>query len=328
MQLAFGRLAFAAIASIPALCAGTTVGASYPERPVRLLVGFPAGGGADFTARLISTELGLKWPHQMVVDNRPGANGNIAAHIAAQAVPDGYTLLLIPFNFALSPAITKKLPFDPAADFEAVTLIASAPMVLSANPSLPVTSIQQLVALAKSRPKTLNYGSGGSGSTSHVAAELLKSLAKIDIVHVPYKGAAPAMTATIAGEVSLYFGSMPVILPHMRSGKLRVLGVTTSKRAKAAPDIQTISESGVPGYEFATWYGLVAPKKTPRAVVLSLHEEIRIALGKTSVLERLLADGAEPIGNHPDTFQKFLIAEINKWKALVKGGGLSPEQGD
>lgn len=297
----------------------------YPERPIRLLVGFPAGGGADFTARLVSTELSVELGQQVVVDNRPGANGNIAAHIAARAAPDGYTLLLIPFNFALSPSVTRNLPFNPVTDFDAVTNIAFAPMILVVNPSLPVRSIPELVSLAKERSRTINFGSGGNGSTSHVAAELLKSIAKIDLIHVPYRGASPAMTATISGEVALYFGSMPVTLPHVRTGKLRVLGVTTSQRAKAAPDVPTIREGGVPGYEFATWYGLVGPAKTPRPIRILLHAKIAKALAKSSVQARLLSDGAEPIGSHPDAFQKFLAAEISKWRAVLKSAGITPE---
>ena len=317
-----------AVLLILATCAGI-VGhhafAAYPERPIRLLVGFPPGGGADFTARLVGTELGLRFNQQVVVDNRPGANGNIAAQIAASAPADGYTLLLIPFNFALSPVVTRNLPFNPATDFAAISLVASSPMVLSANAALPVRSVADLVALARERPKTINFGSGGAGSTSHVAAELLSALARVELVHVPYRGAAPALSATIAGEVPIYFGSLPATLPHGRSGRLRLLGVTTARRAKVAPDLPTLQEGGVPGYEFSTWYGVVGPSKTPRAIRTLLHAEIVTMLDKAGVQARLAADGADPVGSDPDGFQKFLAAEIDRWKIILRTSGIIPE---
>jgi tripartite-type tricarboxylate transporter receptor subunit TctC len=198
-------------------------------------------------------------------------------------------------------------------------------MVLSANPSLAARSVAELVGLARERPKSINFGSGGAGSTSHVAAELLKALAKIDLVHVPYRGAAPSLAATIAGEVQLYFGSLPVTLPHGRSGKLRLLGVTTGQRTRAAAELPTLHESGVAGYEFATWYGLVAPAKTPRAIRTLLHSEIANALAKNSVQTRLLADGAEPVGSDPDAFQAFLGSEIDRWRVVLRNSGISPE---
>lgn len=306
-------------------CGATGSAAQYPERPIRLLVGFPAGGGADFTARLVSAELSARFHQQIVVDNRPGANGNIAAQIAATAPPDGYTLLLIPFNFALSPIVTRNLPFNPTTDFAAISLVASAPMVLSVNPALQARSVAELVTLARERPKSINFGSGGAGSTSHVAAELLKSLAKIELVHVPYRGAAPAMSATIAGEVPLYFGSLPVTLPHGKSGRLRLLGVTTTQRTKVAPDLPTLQEGGVAGYEFATWYGVVAPAKTPRALRASIHREIVSMLSKPSVQTRLATDGADPVGSDPDAFQTYLASEIERWKIVLRGSGIVPE---
>jgi tripartite-type tricarboxylate transporter receptor subunit TctC len=299
--------------------------AAYPERPIRLLVGYPTGGGADFTARLIGAELSKALGKQVVVDNRPGAEGSMAANTVARAAPDGYTLLLIPFNLALSPSLNKHLPYDPLKDFDAVTLIASAPMALAVNPSLPVKTVPDLVNLAKTRPGGLSYGSSGTGGTSHVAAELFKSMAKVNLVHVPYRGAGPVLLATITGEVNLCFGSLPPILTHMNAGTLRVVAVTTGKRAKVAPDIPTIGESGLPGYEFATWYGLGAPANTPRPIRLMLQGEIAKILAMNQIQTRLLGDGAEPIGSSPDDFQRYLVAEINKWKTVVKNAGITPE---
>jgi len=325
MNLSFSRLVLVALALACLSMATTFSLAAYPERPIRLLVGYPPGGGADFTSRLIGAELSKELGMQVVVDNRPGAEGSLAAHIVARAAPDGYTLLLIPFNLALSPSLKKNLPYDPLKDFEFITLMASAPMALTVNPSLPVKSVADLVNLAKTRPGGVNYGSSGTGGTSHVSAELFRSLAKINLVHVPYRGSGPALLATISGEVNMCFGSLPPILTHMKTGALRVLGVTTSKRAKVAPDVPTISESGVPGYEFSTWYGLGAPAKTPRSIRLMLHAEIAKVLTMSHVQARLLNDGAEPIGSGPDEFQKYFAAEINKWKAVVKNAGITPE---
>lgn len=325
MNLSFFRLVSAPLALVCFATASTFSLADYPERPIRLLVGYPTGGGADLTARLIGTELGKELGKQMVVDNRPGAEGALAAQTVARAIPDGYTLLLVPFNMALSPSLVKNLPYDPIKDFDTITMIASAPMVLTVNPSLPAKSVAELVNLARARPGGINYGSSGTGGTSHVTAELFKSLTKISLVHVPYRGSGPALLATITGEVNVCFGALPPILPHMKSGALRALAVTTSKRTKAASELPTIAESGVPGYEFATWYGMVAPAKTPRPIRLMLHAEVVKVLALSHVQARLLSDGAEPIGSSPDEFQKYFAAEINRWKTVIKNAGITPE---
>lgn len=308
-----------------ALLGAAEVTAAYPERPIRLLVGFPAGGGADFTARLVSSELSGALGQQVIVDNRPGANGAIAADMAAKARPDGYTLLLIPFNFALAPAITPKLPFDPEKDFSAVSLVVSAPMVLSAHPGLSATSVADLVQLARREPGTIKFGSGGPGSTSHVAGELLMSISDVRLVHVPYRGASPAMAATISGEVDLYFGSLPVLLPQGKAGRLRLLGISSAQRARAAPDLPTLSESGVRGYEFATWYGVVAPRGTSEGIRRQLQGEIKAMLGKPSVQAQLAKGGAEPVGSDPEAFGRYLVEEIRRWKRILRSNA-SPGQ--
>ena len=315
-------LAWAALAAFLASPALSL--AEYPERPIRLIVGYPPGGGSDFVARLVSTELGKGLGIQVVVDNRPGAEGSLAAQIVARALPDGYTLLLLPFNMALSPSLVKSLPYDPLKDFDAVTLMASAPMALTVNPNLPAKSVTELVNLAKAKPGGINYGSSGAGGTSHVSAELFKSLTKVDLVHVPYRGSGAVLLATITGEVGICFGSLPPILGHRKSGALRVLGVTSSKRSKVAPDIPAIAES-VPGYEFATWYGLGAPAKTPRAIRLALHAQVSKVLAMDQVQTRLLNDGAEHVGSSQDEFQKYFAAEIKKWNAVIKNAGITSE---
>jgi tripartite-type tricarboxylate transporter receptor subunit TctC len=312
-------LMLAGLSGLPALSR-----ADYPERPVRLIVGYPPGGGADFMARLVGAEMGKGRGYQIVVDNRPGAEGSLAAQIVSRAAPDGYTLLLIPFNMALSPSLRSDLPYNPLKDFDAVSLIASAPMALTVNANLPAKSVTELVNLAKAKPGGINYGSSGTGGTSHVSAELFKSLAKIDLTHVPYRGSGPALLATITGEVGVCFGALPPILGHRKTGALRVLGVSSLKRSKVAPDIPAIAES-VPGYEFATWYGLGAPAKTPRAIRLALHAEVSKVLAMTQVQARLLNDGAEPIGSGPDEFQKYFAAEIKKWSVVIKNAGITPE---
>lgn len=298
--------------------------ARYPEKPVRMLVGYPPGGGADFVARLISVELSKLLGQQIVVDNRPGAEGALAAQLVARSARDGYTLLLVPFNMALSPSLRKDLPYDALKDFQAVTLIASAPMALTVNPSLAAKSVSDLIALAKSRPGSIKYASSGTGGTSHVSAELFKSLAKVNLAHIPYRGSGPALLATISGEVNVCFGSLPPILTHRKSGALNVLGVTTKKRSRVAPDIPTIAES-VPGYDFATWYGIVAPAHTPRTVVELLHGELVKVLAMDQVQSRLLNDGAEPVGSRPDEFQRFFASEIAKWGGIIRNAGITPE---
>lgn len=299
--------------------------AAYPVKPIRLVVGYPPGGGSDLVARLIGNELTKSLSKQVVVDNRPGADGVVGAQLVARAAPDGYTLLLIPFNLALSPSVKRNLPYDALSDFEAISLIASAPMALAVNPKLPVRSVAELISLAKARSGGLNYGSSGIGGTSHVAAELFKSTAKIDLVNVIYRGSGPVLAATIAGEVQVSFGSLPPVLSHMKAGTLKVLAVTTRQRARAAPDLPTISESGLPGYEFSTWYGLGAPAKTPRAIRALLHAEVAKALVQNHIQASLLADGAEPIGSDPDAFQKFFASEVIKWKTILKNAGINPQ---
>jgi len=304
------------------VCAVSAAGAAYPDKPIRLLVGYPPGGGADLVARVLSAELGKTLGKTVVVDNRPGADGSVAAQTVARAAPDGYTLLHIPANIVFSASLRDDLPYDLAKDFEAISLVASAPLAMAVGTSVPAKSVREFIELSRSRPGGLNYGSSGVGGASHFAAELFKSVAKVNLVHVSYKGSAPSLLAVMTGEVNVTFSSLPAALPHMKRGALRILAVTSNQRVRAAPELPTAVEGGLPGYEFATWYGFVAPAGTPLSIRLRLHGEIAKALAVDHVQARLLAEGAEPVGSDPNAFRKFLAAEVGKWKAVVKATGI------
>jgi tripartite-type tricarboxylate transporter receptor subunit TctC len=297
----------------------------YPLRPIRMIVAYPPGGGTDQVGRVMAEQLSQTLGQQVVVDNRGGATGNIGTELAARAVPDGHTLLMgnVAPN-AVNVSLFKKLAFDPVKDFSPVSLVAITPNILVAHPSVPVKSIKELVALAKAKPGTLNFPSAGVGSSSHLAGELLKSLAGIDMVHVPFKGGGPAMVATISGEVQIMFATMPAALPHVKSGKVRPVAVTTAKRSQAMPDLPTIAESGVKGYDAATWYGLLAPARTPKPVIDRLHADtVKILGGPTR--QRLEAQGFEPDGGTPAAFSAYIKSEIAKWAKVIKDAGIPAE---
>ena len=292
---------------------------TYPAKPIRMIVGFATGGGADLTARIMGQKLSETWGQQVVVDVRAGASGNIAAELVARSAPDGYTLLLIPNSHAVVGSLYRKLPYDPVADFAAVSLIGLYPYVLVIHPSVPAKSVSQLIAFAKARPGQLNYASGGSGVGSHLSAELFRKMAGVDIVHISYKGGGPALHAVIAGEASLHFGNMPTTLPHVRSGKLRALGVTGPK---PAGDIPSVSASGLKGFESIGWYGVVAPAATPRDVIVKLNAEMNRLAQLPDVKEKLQSLGLEAGGGTPEEFGAFIKAEIVKWAAVVEGAGI------
>jgi len=298
---------------------------SYPLRPIRMIVAYPPGGGTDQVGRVMAEQLTQTLGQQVVVDNRGGATGNIGTELAARAAPDGYTLLMgnVAPN-AVNVSLFRKLGFDPVKDFAPVSLVAITPNILVAHPSLPVKSIKDLIALAKAKPGTLNFPSAGVGSSSHLAGELLKSLAGISMVHVPFKGGGPALVATIAGEVQIMFATMPAAMPHVKSGKVRPVAVTTTRRSQAMPELPTIAESGVKGYDAATWYGLLAPAGTPRAIVDRLHgDTVKILAGPTR--QRLEAQGFEPDGGTPAAFAAYIQSEIVKWAKVIKDAGIPAE---
>ena len=297
----------------------------YPARPIRMIVAYPPGGGTDQVGRVMAERLSEHLGQTVVVDNRGGATGNIGTELAARALPDGYTLLMgnVAPN-AVNVSLFKKLGFDPVKDFSPVSLVAVTPNILVAHPSLAVKTVKDLVVLAKAKPGTLNFPSAGVGSSSHLAGELLKSLAKIDMVHVPFKGGGPALVAMISGEVQIMFATMPAAMPHVKSGKARAVAVTTAKRSQAMPELPTIAEAGVMGYEASTWYGLLAPAKTPKPIIDRLHAEtVKILAGP--VRQRLEVQGFEPIGGTPAEFSAYIKSEIVKWAKVIKDANIPAE---
>ena len=310
-----------------AACAGALAGASaaalaqaaYPEHPVRIIVPFPAGGPADALARIVGDKLAQSLGKPFIVENKAGAGGNIGMEQGARAAPDGYTLTLAPVgNLTVAPALYSKLPYDPAKDFAPITVLASVPNVLIVNPSVPAKSVAELVALAKAKPGSLNYASPGNGSIPHLAAELFKRMAGVDIVHIPFNGVAPASNAVLAGDVQMFFAQSSAALPQWRAGKVVALGVATSKRVAAAPDLPTIAEQGFPDFEATSWYALVAPAGTPGAMVERLHGEIVKALREPDVREKIAGLGAEPVGNTAAEFAAMQRAETIRWTRVAK----------
>lgn len=302
--------------------AGQGESAAYPHKPIRLIVPFAPGGSTDFVARLVAQGLADRVGQAVVADNRPGAGGNVGAEIAAKSRADGYTLFWANVApVAINPSLYSKLTFDPARDFAPITLAAVFPNVVIVSASFPAKSMGELIQLAKARPDELTFGSAGSGSSTHLAPELLKTMAGIQMRHVPYKGGGPALIAVLSGEVSMYFSSVPAAIPHVRSGKLRALGVTSLKRSPAMSSVPTIAESGLPGYEAINWNGVLAPAATPKAVIERLNREIVAALNTPDIKAKLLDQGAEPSPNTPAQFQAYIRSETVKWAKVVKLSG-------
>lgn len=297
---------------------------AFPNKPVRILVPYPPGGAVDVIARTMSPKLTASMGQQMIIENRPGASGIIATDNLLKSPADGHTFIIVISSHSVNPSMYKKLPYDTLKDFAPVTLIAAGPNILSVHPSLPVKSVKQLIALAKSRPGEINYASFGNGSSSHLSGELFNIMAKIRMVAITYKGAAPAVTDVVGGHVLLMFGNMPVSLPHIKSGKLRALAVTSSKRSTAAAELPTVAESGVPGYDTGEWWGALAHGKTPRELVVRLNQEILKALGDPDVKQRLTQLGAELAGSSPDDFDNFIREQMQKWGRVIKEAGIQP----
>ena len=296
--------------------------AEYPTRPVTLVVAFPPGGASDVLARIVGRKLEQVLAQPFVIDNRPGAGGNVAAEAVAHAAPDGYTLLAgNNAILATNAALYKKINFDPVADFAPVGLIGSQANILVVNPRLPVKSLAELIALAKAEPGKLNFASSGHGLAAHLAGELFKAEAKIDIVHVPYKGAAPALQDVIAGHVQMMFATASSVVSHIREGKVRALGVATLQRTAVMPDIPTMDELGLKGFDATTWHGLVAPSRAPKDVITTLHRATVSALGDAAVRKALGDLGVDIVGNTPEEFSAYIKAEIPKWTAIVKASG-------
>lgn len=320
IQLAVGLALLATAASLPGSSAQAQ---SYPSHPVKIVVPFPAGGSNDIIARVIAQRLSERNNGQTVyVENRGGAGGNIGAEAVATAEADGYTLLLTaPPPLTNNAALYKDLRFDPATAFAPVALIASVPIVLAVHPSTGIKNVQDLIALAKAKPGTLFFGSSGNGSTNHLAGELLKSMTGIDIVHVPYKGAAPAMNDLVAGHIPMMFDNIPAVLPQVKGKNINAIAVAGSKRTSALPDVPTVAESGVPGFEASAWFGLVAPAKTPAPVLAKLQDDIDAILKLPDVVKRFNELGAEPGTVSGAAFGKFLADETTKWTRIIRESG-------
>ncbi|MGQ0524304.1 MAG: Bug family tripartite tricarboxylate transporter substrate binding protein [Betaproteobacteria bacterium] len=303
---------------------GAAMAQPYPARPVRIVVGFAPGGATDIAARAIAQKLSDSLGGSFIVDNRPGAAGNLGAEIVAKANPDGHTVLMANSTIAI-PALFSRLPFDVRKDFIPVSLIAIGPSVLATHPSLPATDFKGLIAYAKAHPKKLSYGSGGAGNITHLAMELLASLAGIDMVHVPYKGAAPSIVALLGGEVQLLFSSIPAALPHLSAGRMKAHGVSISKRSSVLPDVPTLEEAGLKGYYAASWYGLMLPRGVSRDTVSRLARETAKAMSASDVRERMMNQGFEPVGGTPEQFSRFISEEIPRWERVVKSAGIRPQ---
>lgn len=295
---------------------------TYPNKPIRFVVPYSAGGTSDIIARIIGQRLSERVGQQVVIDNRPGAGGNLGSDLVAKAMPEGYTILMGNVaTHAINPSLYAKMPYDAVRDFSPVTLVADVPTVLVVPLSVPAKSVQQLITLAKKTPGALNFASAGTGTTQHLAGELFKTMAGINIVHIPYKGGGPALTDLIGGQVSLMFPNIPLVLPYIKSGRLRALAVASSKRSSILPDVPTVSESGLSGLEVATWFGVLGPAGILKEVVMRLHDEIVGIVGSSETKERLTGIGADIVTSSPDEFSAYIKAEIAKWAKVIKASG-------
>lgn len=299
--------------------------ADYPTKPVRLIVPFPPGGGSDTLARIAGPKLGEVLGQQVVIDNRPGGGTNIGAEIAAKSQPDGHTLLMGNVSHAINATLYSKLNYNLVKDFAPITLLASTPNIVVVHPSVAAKSLKELIALARAQPDKLNYASSGSGSSAHLAAELFNSMAGVKMNHVPYKGGGPAVIALVGGQCEVGFATTPSVIQHVKSGKMRGLAVTSAQRSPSTPDLPTVSEAGVPGYEAGTWYGFLVPAGTPKAVVARLHGESVKLLKAPEVKERLDAAGFEPYGTTPAEFGTYIRLEVAKWAKVVKAAGVKAD---
>ena len=306
-----------AVFALLALAAGFAQSQQYPTKPVRIIAPFAPGGGTDFIARLIAQKLTERLGQQVIVENKPGAGGNLGAEFAVKSAPDGYTLLLVAGSYTVNPSLYK-LSFDPVNDITPIVQLSQGPFVVAVHPSVPAHNLKELIELARRQPDKLSYASAGSGSITHLASELFLDMAKIKIVHIPYKGTGPALNDTIAGSTQLIFGSVSTTLQFIKSGRLRGLAVTTPKRIPALPDLPTVAEAGVPGYEVVLWHGLVAPKGVPRPIVDRLNREANEVLKAKEMEDLLATDGVAPAGGTPEQFRAVIKADIERWRGVVK----------
>jgi len=297
----------------------------YPSRPVRIISPFPPGGGNDAICRIVSPRLGENLKQQVIVENRGGANGIVGTEVAARSAPDGYTIVLIPSGHAVNASLYKKLPFDSIRDFTPITLVGSSPLVLAVHPSLPVKSVKELIALAKARPGELSYVSAGIGASGHLGGALFETLTHTKMMHIPYKGMALAIVDLMSGQVTMTFGTSLSVVPHVRAGRLRALATTGAKRSPALPDLPTVAEAGVPGYEASLWYGFAGPARMPPEILNRLHSVIVAVLQLPDVRERLASQGVDPQHNTPEEFAKLLVADLERWAKVVQRAGVQAE---
>jgi tripartite-type tricarboxylate transporter receptor subunit TctC len=313
----------AVILALTTLVPDMVLGQAYPTRPIHLVVPSSAGAGVtDIMARLVGQRLSAGIGQQVVIDNRPGASGILGAEVVSRAEPDGYTLLIANVSLVVNPYLYPRMPYDPLKDFVPVTMVNSAPLLLVVHPSIAAKSVTELISYAKSHPGQLNYGSGGLGSTPFLAAELFKSLSGIDVVHVPYKGGSPAISALIGGQLSFMIENMPGTMPYARAGNLRALAITSPQRSQLAPDLPTMAEAGVPGYEMSGWNGIFAVKGTPPEIVMKLYSEVAKVLHDPEVRQELATLGAEPVGDTPEEFGAFLKADMARWGRIIQEKGI------
>jgi len=306
-----------AVFALLALAASVVQSQQYPTKPVRIIAPFAPGGGTDFIARLIAQKLTERLGQQVIVENKPGAGGNLGAEFAVKSAPDGYTLLLVAGSYTVNPSLYK-LSFDPVNDVTPLIQLSQGPFVVAVHPSVPANNLKELIELARRQPDKLSYASAGSGSITHLASELFLDMAKVKIVHIPYKGTGPALNDTIAGSTQLIFGSVSTTLQFIKSGRLRGLAVTTPRRISALPDLPTVAEAGVPGYEVVLWHGLVAPKGVPRPIVDRLNREANEVLKAKDMGDLLATDGVAPAGGTPEQFRALIKADIERWRGVVK----------
>ena len=320
MVIAISRIVASCVLPAGLLVSGHVFAQKYPDKPVRLVVGFPTGGAADILARMAAQQLSIALREQVVVDNRGGAGGVIATEIAARAVPDGYTLLFSSIPHVINPYLYKKVDYDAVRDFDAVVQFVAAPLLMATNMAVPAKSVRELIALAKTRPGQINYGSGGSGSSSHLAMELFKSMAGVDLTHIPYKGTGPMFAELIGGQLSVTIASAVPLIPQIKGGKLRGLAVTGAKRATAMPDLPAIGET-VAGYEVTNWFGILAPAGTPKNIIARVNADLNQALNGAALKELLHAQGAEPAGGTAGEFSALIKRDLAKWARVVKDSG-------
>jgi tripartite-type tricarboxylate transporter receptor subunit TctC len=319
------RAVYALTAVAMAAMTGTSSAQGYPTKPIRMVVAFAAGGAPDIIGRIMGQKLNETLGQPVIVDNRPGATGNIGAEIVANANPDGYTVFMATLSVAISPAFYKSLPFDPVKSFVPVAMVASVPLLLVVHPSMPARSVKELIEIARSKPGAFNYASVGNGSPQHLSAELFKTTAGVNLVHVPYKGGGQATAAVLQGEVQLFFAGMPPALPHVKAGRLRGLAVSTAKRSPSAPEVPTVSEAGLPGFEADNWNAVLAPRGTPRDVVRRLNRDLKKILNEPEVQTRLIQTGTEAAYSTPQALAERINAETVKWGRVARAAGVKPE---